>query len=129
MHSLPGRGLILGARVLGEFDDDPTRFVDAPSRRAYAGTAPITRAFGRSRVVMMRRACNQRLADACRRWAITAIQRDRHPKPFYQRRRDAGDGHEAALRRLAGKLLGQVRHCLTHRCLYDPARAWPALDE
>lgn len=51
------------------------------------------------------------------------------PKPFYQRRRDAGDGHEAALRRLAGKLLGQLHHCLTHRCRYDPARAWPALDE
>jgi len=35
----------------------------------------------------------------------------------------------AALRRLAGKLLGQLQHCLTHRCLYDPACAWPALDE
>ena len=39
VRSLPGLGLILGARVLGEFSDDPTRFADAASRRAYAETA------------------------------------------------------------------------------------------
>jgi len=78
---------------------------------------------------MMRRACNRRLADACRGWAIAASQRDQHARAFYQHRRDAGDGHEAALRRLAGKLLGQLHHCLTHRCFYDPALAWPVLDE
>ena len=43
--SLPGLGVILAARVLGEFGDDPSRYVDAKARKAYAGTAPITRAF------------------------------------------------------------------------------------
>jgi len=38
-------------------------------------------------------------------------------------RRDTGEGHEAALRRLA-KLLGQLHHCLTHRVHYEQA-AWP----
>jgi transposase len=104
---MPGLGLILGARVLSEFGDDPTRFIDAASRRAYAGAAPITRASGRSRVVLLRRACNRRLADACRWWAIAAAQRDPGAQAFCQHRRDAGDGYEAALRRLAGKLIGQ----------------------
>jgi hypothetical protein len=31
---------------------------------------------------------------------------------YYQRRRAIGDGREAALRRLANKLLGQLHHCL-----------------
>src|ERR1039458_3311725 len=44
--SLPGLGSVLGARVLAEFGDDPTRYKDARSRRCYAGTAPITRASG-----------------------------------------------------------------------------------
>jgi len=44
VRSLPGLGLILGVRVLSEFGDDPTRFDDVASRRAYAGAAPITRA-------------------------------------------------------------------------------------
>jgi len=87
---LPGLGLILGARVLGEFGDDPTRFADAVSRRAYAGAAPITRASGRSRVVLMRRACNRRLADTCRWWAVAATQRDPRAHAYYQHRRTVG---------------------------------------
>ncbi|MGH3801842.1 MAG: transposase [Pseudonocardiaceae bacterium] len=53
---MPGLGLILGVRVLGEFGDDPTRFSDAASRRAYAGSAPITRVSGKLTLVLLRRA-------------------------------------------------------------------------
>jgi transposase len=123
LRSLPGLGVVLGARVLGEFGDDPTRFADAASRRAYAGTAPITRASGKSRVVLVRRARNKRLGDACRWWAFQATQRSPGAKAYYQQRRATGDGHEAALRRLANKLLGQLHHCLIHRVLYEN-QAW-----
>ncbi|EQD65830.1 transposase IS116/IS110/IS902 family protein, partial [mine drainage metagenome] len=34
---MPGLGPILGARVLGEFGDDPNRYQDARSRKNYAG--------------------------------------------------------------------------------------------
>ena len=47
IRSLPGLGMILGARVLGEFGDDPNRYADAKSRKNYAGTSPITRASGK----------------------------------------------------------------------------------
>jgi transposase len=40
IRSLPGIGMILGARVLGEFGDDRTRFPTAKSRKNYAGSAP-----------------------------------------------------------------------------------------
>ncbi len=46
LRSLPGLGTVLGARVLAEFGDDQTRYVDARARRNYAGTSPITRASG-----------------------------------------------------------------------------------
>ena len=49
--SMPGLGPVLGARVLGELGDDPDRFADVRGIRSFAGTAPITRASGRSRVV------------------------------------------------------------------------------
>src|SRR6478735_10265183 len=45
--SLPGLGAVLGARVLGEFGDDPNRYADAKSRKNYAGTSPLTVASGR----------------------------------------------------------------------------------
>lgn len=125
VRSLPGLGVIGGARVLGEFGDDPTRFADAASRRAYAGSAPITRASGRSRLVLRRRIRNRRLADAVRWWAFAATQHSPGAKAYYLARRAAGDRHEAALRRLAGKLLGQLHHCLTEHQLYQEDQAWP----
>ena len=51
-RSQPGLGGVLGARVLGEFGDDPGRYRNARARRNYAGTSPITRASGTRRVVL-----------------------------------------------------------------------------
>ena len=72
--SLPGLGTVLGARILGEFGDDPHRYADGKARRNYAGTSPITRASGRRRVVPARYARNRRLADAVHRWAFCAMR-------------------------------------------------------
>ena len=48
-RSQPGLGAITGARVLGEFGDDPHRYASAKNRKNYAGTSPITRASGKRR--------------------------------------------------------------------------------
>jgi transposase len=50
--SQPGLGVVLGARVLAEFGDDPHRYADARARKKYAGTSPITRASGKKTVVL-----------------------------------------------------------------------------
>jgi hypothetical protein len=73
IRSLPGPGIILGARVPGEPGDAPGRYPDARSRRNYAGTSPITRASGTRRVVLARHARNRRLADAICLWAFSAL--------------------------------------------------------
>ncbi|AQP44062.1 hypothetical protein RPIT_03890 [Tessaracoccus flavus] len=52
--SLPGKGHVIGARVLGEFGDDPDRYEDVKARRNYAGTSPLTIASGRQRIVKAR---------------------------------------------------------------------------
>ena len=49
LRSLPGLGVVTGARVLGEFGDDPHRYPDAKARRNYAGTSPLTVASGTQR--------------------------------------------------------------------------------
>lgn len=56
--SLPGPRRLTGARVLAEIGGDRTRFTDARALKAYAGSAPVTRASGRSRAVMHRRVKN-----------------------------------------------------------------------
>ena len=77
--SQPGLGMILGARVLAEFGDDPDRYADTRARKNYSGMAPVTRASGTKRVVLARQARNQRLADALYQQAFAASPA--HPAP------------------------------------------------
>jgi transposase len=61
LRSAPGLGPVLAARVLAEVGDDPDRFASPGGLRAFAGTAPVTRASGRSRHVKARKVRKQAL--------------------------------------------------------------------
>jgi hypothetical protein len=124
IRSLPGLGMILGARVLAEFGDDPNRYANAKCRKNYAGTSPITRASGKHRVVLARYARNKRLADACQMWAFTSLSASPGARMFYDQHRTAGDTHNRALRALANRLVGILHGCLDHGTLYDEHTAW-----
>lgn len=124
LRSAPGLGPVLAARVLAEVGDDPDRFTTAGGLRAYAGTAPVTRASGRSRHVKARKVRNKRLGDACHWWAFAALTKSVDTRAHYDRRRAAGDHHNAALRNLANKLLGRLWWCLKHDQLWDDRAAW-----
>jgi hypothetical protein len=124
IRSLPGLGMILGARVLSEFGDDPNRYADAKSRKNYAGTSPITKASGKHRVVLARYARNRRLADACYLWAFASLTASPGARAFYDQRRASGDTHHRALRALANRLVGILHGCLRHSVLYDEGTAW-----
>ena len=123
-RSMPGLGVVLGARVLGEFGDDPERYDSAKSRRNYAGTSPLTVASGRKRSVRARFVRNRRLADAADRWALCSLRASPGCHDFYRRRRAAGDLHHQALRALANRLVGYLHGCLRTRRPYDEATAW-----
>ena len=60
--SFPGLADITGAIVLAETGDDRNRFRDDRALQAFAGSAPVTRASGKSRTVTRRRTKNNRLA-------------------------------------------------------------------
>ena len=124
VRSLPGLGTILGARVLGEFGDEPNRYATAKCRKNYAGTSPITRASGTKRVVLARYARNMRLADAIYQWAFTSLTASPGARTFYDYRRAAGDTHHAALRHLGNRLVGILHGCLIHHTSYDENTAW-----
>jgi len=124
VRSLPGLGTILGARVLGEFGDEPNRYCTSKCRKNYAGTSPITRASGTKRVVLARYARNHRLADAIYLWAFAALTASPGARALYDTRRAAGDSHHAALRALGNRLVGILHGCLEHHTCYDEFIAW-----
>ena len=122
--SQPGLGVILGARVLGEFGDDPNRYTDAKSRKNYAGTSPLTVASGKKRAVLARHIRNRRLYDAIDQWAFCALTASPGARAFYDQHRAAGDLHHQALRALGNRLVGILHGCLRHHTNYDEQRAW-----
>ena len=124
--SLPGLSFVLGARVLAEFGDDPTRYDDARARRRYAGTAPITRASGTRRVVLARVARNRRLSDACYLWAFSSISASAGARRYYDAHRARGKTHHQALRALANRWVGILHGCVAGRELYREEVAWVA---
>ena len=124
IHSLPGLGTILGARVLAEFGDDPNRYCTAKSRRNYAGTSPITRASGKSHVVLARHMRNRRLADALDQWAFCSLTRSPGARAYYDELRGRGKTHRQAIRQLANRWVGILHACLEQHVDYDETIAW-----
>lgn len=122
--SLPGIGDVIGARVLGEFGDDPNRFSDAKSRRNYAGTSPITRQSGTKKLVLARWIRKPRLYNAIDQWAFTACNVSPGARALYDHRRSQGDGHHQALRAVGNRLVGFLHGCLKTRTLYNEDTAW-----
>ena len=122
--SQPGLGSILGARVLGEFGDDHDRYTSAKARKNYAATSPITRASGKKRTVMARFVHNDRLIDALTTQAFSALQKSPGARAYYDRQRDRGASHNAALRQLANRLVGILHGCLKTGTHYNEATAW-----
>lgn len=127
--SFPGISAMQGARILGELGDDHTRFANARALKAYAGSAPVTRASGKSRLVLTRKAKNQRLASVGYQWAFSSLAASPGAKAHYRRRRERGKWHNAALRHLFNRHLGILHHCLTTRQTYDETKAFPRDDE
>jgi transposase len=128
LRSQPGLGVVLGARVLGEFGDDPARYATAKGRKAFAGTAPVTRSSGLRTVVVARAACNQRLVDACYLWAFAALSASPGARRCYDAHRARGATHHQALRALGNRLVGILHGCLARRVAYQEQVAWPAAE-
>jgi Transposase IS116/IS110/IS902 family len=92
----------LAARVLAEFGDDPQRYISAKARKAYAGTAPITRASGLRQVVLARSIGNRRLSTACHLWAFAALTGSAGARRYY----DACPGSSADVVSGTGSYVG-----------------------
>jgi hypothetical protein len=122
--SQPGMGAIVGARVLGEFGDDPCRYADGKARRNYAATSPITRASGKKKTIAARFARNDRLTDALMAQAFAALNASPGARAYYDTLRARGIDHNDALRRLANRLVGILHGCLKTRTPYSEATAW-----
>jgi transposase len=123
--SFPRLGMLTGARVLAEIGDDRSRFAEARGLKAFAGSAPITRASGKKTVVLHRHIKNRRLAAVGPIWPLASLRTSPGARRDFDTRRAAGDWNHQAQRHLFNKFLGQLHHCLQTSQHYDEHVAFP----
>jgi transposase len=80
--SQPRLGIVLGARVLGEFGDDPID-TPAPSLAKIRPNLTTNSGAGKKRAVLARHVCNRRLYDSIDRLAFSALSSSPGARAFY----------------------------------------------
>lgn len=119
LRSCPGLGRINIAALLAEACE-PLRQRDYHVLRVLSGVAPVTRRSGKSKIVMRRYACNNRLQNAVYHWARIAVQHDPISKQRYAALRRRGRSHGRALRGVGDRLLYVLCTLLMKQTPFDP---------
>jgi len=101
IRSLPGAGKVLSPALLACLGRDPGRFVFVGEARALMGTAPVTKASGRYRVVHFRWGCWKFARRTLQMFAEQSRYRCAWAQAYYDKQRARGHKHHAALRALA----------------------------
>ena len=122
LASLPGLGRINLATLLAEAFDALQRR-DYAALRSLTGVAPVTTCSGKSRLVVRRHACHDRLANAVYHWARVAVQHDPTSRAKYAALRSRGHTHGRALRSVADRLLNVACAMLRAGTTFDPTLA------
>lgn len=120
-NSLPGGGKKLAPRLLGEIGANREVFDSPESLQCYAGTAPVTKKSGKSRFVLIRRACNKVLRATVHLWADESRHQCAWANAYYQQKKAQGKGHAQALRCLGQRWLKILWRMWQDRECYDEA--------
>jgi transposase len=99
--TLPGAGKRLAPRLLAEIGDDRSRYADAASLQALAGTSPVLFQSGMYLKAHRRYGCIKPLRNALHQFAWQSTRQEAWAKDYYQRKRAAGKSHTVAVRALA----------------------------
>jgi len=122
IDSFPGAGLAMAPRLIAALGTQRDRFDSASSLQCFSGIAPVTSQSGRQCWVHWRWACPKFVRQTFHEWAQHSMKKCEWARSFYQRQRDAGKSHHAAVRALAFKWLRILFRCWKDRVPYDEAK-------
>jgi len=117
--NLPGAGKRIAPRLLAEWGDDRTRYQDASSVQALAGSSPVAFQSGKFAKAHRRYACNKPLRNALHQFAWQSTRAEPWALAYYQRKRAEGKTHSVAIRALANQWVRIVYAVWFHRRSYD----------
>ncbi len=120
--TLCGFGPRTGARTLAEIGD-PARFETGSRLASYAGLSPTDWRSGRSiNGAFQHRGGNHRLKNSMFLAAFVATQHDPDARAYYQRKRDEGKKHNAAVICVARRRCDLILAMLKTATPYEPSR-------
>lgn len=117
--NLPGAGEALAPRLAAAFGSDRHRFQSAEELQRFAGVAPVTEASGKMHWVHWRMACPRFLRQTFHEFAAASTHRSLWARAYYDRQRQRGASHHAAVRALAYKWIRILYRCWQTRTPYD----------
>lgn len=127
MASLPGAGPALEPRLIAALGTDRTRFKSAQDLASFTGIAPVTEGSGDTLWVHWRWSCPQFTRQTIHEWAACTVRLPGWARDHYQRQRDKGNGHHAAVRSVAFKWLRILYRCWRDHTPYSEAHYLAAL--
>jgi transposase len=136
LDTIPGVGLLTGARILAEIGDDPFRFPRTVQLQAYGGCRPQTNASGGRTSVVRRRARNPVLERAVTSLAGQIVIKRRGDTPplspgaswlYAKAAGREGKSMYHGQRVVGQRLLGGLWHCMTYAAR-RPERGLPFAD-
>lgn len=119
--SLPRAGKRLAPRLLAEIGDEGTRYADAASLQALAGTSPVlfqSRTYAKAH---RRLGCIKPLRNALHQFAWQSTLQEGWAYDYYQRKRAGGKSHTVAVRALANVWARIIFAMLSKHEPYDSA--------
>jgi transposase len=120
--SFPCAKKVLAPRLLVAFGGDRTRYKSALELQSFSGIAPVTRSSGKSKTIHKRMACPRFLRQTFHEYAGQSIKKAGWARVYYQRHRDKGVKHHAAVRALAYKWIRIMFRCWQEQEPYDEAK-------
>jgi transposase len=102
--------------------EEPKRFASASDLAKLSGCAPITRASGKRRTVLRRRACDKRLRRTFYDWAMASLSWSRWARAYYDHHKAQHQAHATILRGLGQKWAKIVYAVWSSGNPYDEAR-------
>jgi transposase len=120
--SFPGAGNALAPRLAAAYGTDRGKFTDAQDMQQLSGIAPVTKSSGKSKVVLVRRACPKFLRQTFHEFALHSVKASRWAQAYVAMRRAHGHRYHTIIRSLAFKWQRIITHCWQAHAAYDEHR-------
>jgi transposase len=119
MKSFPGVGPVLAPRLIAALGSQRDRYESAYQIQCYSGIAPVVSSSGKKHHVHCRWACPSFLRQTFHEWAQHTMASSRWAREYYERQRQAGKGHNTAVRALAFKWIRILFRCWKDQVPYS----------